>query len=1825
MPRTVNPASISVGAGIAPQGTVEDNSFRYPQRDIDPLRAHLQDPNNAHMAAAIGIVDAGGFFSSTDVEGALQELGGGGAAGRHNGLVLGGTFTSGPGLLTLDTPTQVLIGGVLASFGGATVVLPPSVTRYVWIDPTTSTLTASPALPAVSSEPILIAKVVTDAGANVTSSQDARFFVANLDRKLDYTLRSDGSAVNDASEACFVTLDAALFWLENYVSTGQERKAVVVVRGNHTISSTVVLPAGVPNVEFRGEGGASFSTGAPLLFPMFDVSGTTGATFSGINFICDHSVSVAISTNNPALACSNVTVRNCRFITGGATWIIGVQLYQATPNIQQGHRVLDSEFTASTTAVRIDRAVGCVVRDCTMTGNNTAGSFGTSLMRAGGVGENCLVDNVQANNFGYPFYTTTDTTTLRKCLSTSGAVVVGGKASVVDGCTFASATVTGGLSVDTTATGTVVSDTTVTSTAVHPALSDPAGIFLRADGAVVTGCTVTGFYSAGPGNNGAGVRVLDSSGNKVVATDISNCGTGVELTGTASTTSVDTCTLTAKVVGVFAAPTTSGVRVTNSTILLDSVTGVEGVVVLGSGAFVLGCNVATARAFNTYAVGEVPAGVRCGTTGPYLIEGCSFTNFYDSTNHSGGGVCAGDVTNVVVTGCTFVEGGVNLDGTTLGSVLVTGCTFYANAPALRHLGVTVTADTLLDMGVTGCVFKFNSDDTYYGVDVSASVGLNRVVVSNCTYTNTVSPAGVEAFVHITTGLGDNVLIEGNSVSYPTAHTSGCIFIAGVEAVTITGNSITSGTPSTGGTAVRVQSKTVTCVSNTLIGMRGIVLVAAGGYLPTLQASGNTFDGGDDTAMVGISLSTVGAAPVTAYNTTVTGNVFMNYLTAVDLTTPASNTLSKFAFTGNTVSGCRYGVVTDALTADTLSVSSNTFTIYDYAFFYNRASATYTNCMVNGNTVTQVGFVGPVFAQGVLALTGAVVANLSVSGNTLDHEGAVGGVSVTLTGQGAHDISVDGNTVRNEVATSNHPILVALSSTVVGFPQASNISVSRNTVRHFGNSYDAIRLELSSSLVPNTFRNVRMNANSVVAQQNNASNGGVVLLVSGVGGVFPTVRSVSMNQNGVSTFGPSVKFQASDMGRIENVSLCENTAVAGNVSSVGAIYFECSYTGGGGVSPATALVDGVTLSRNAVKYSASNFAVRVECAAPAMNLSVDENSVVQVGDVGSPFLNTGNIYLSLPNTSAFGTRNAATCVSVCRNKVSGVNYGEAAILLNTPGGLVTQGENITVDDNEVFNHVRAAIKVQFGYDAIQNLSVSGNKVRDVGGNAVRVDNALAVYGLNISDNTIHGALSAGVAGAATIAVVLDAGEGFVFTGNRLGATSRRGIYVDGGSATSALDAVTFTGNNISFSGGTSPEEGVYLSWQYLLTTVTASGNVVRGATTGIYVDGGFPTSSLGLPSSVRGVAILGNSITATDCGVRVSNHTTDSGLGTARLEGVRVSGNTINSGSTSGAMVYGVIVDTVFGTLDKTGISGNTVDMGSLSTGAGMVVSANDAVPSQVSVTDNSTLYGEYGVSIQGNNASVFSDITVCRNQLSTLTTDGIHIGGMTALTNVMVDGNTIEGTGAKGVSLSSSSMQSDSRNISVSNNSVNSTEGVGLWVQLLQSSSTPSVYNLSVCHNKVSNWNEGSAAAATIPAIRISLCDDPTKPHPLQNLNVSHNLCENVTDDWVCGFKFFLDEKTRQVVFAHNQVLLDNQTNAAAMDWTFANTGAFVPKDFSFTGNQFRNTNGVGPTYTGATGDFATFYGNIGSAANFWTTFATNWTTYVPNAAIATHNIDNGT
>ena len=70
--------------------------------------AHIADTSDAHDASAISIADSGGYFSGSDVEAALQELGAGGGGGGGVGNMWKMSLASSQTLATSNTLTQIL-------------------------------------------------------------------------------------------------------------------------------------------------------------------------------------------------------------------------------------------------------------------------------------------------------------------------------------------------------------------------------------------------------------------------------------------------------------------------------------------------------------------------------------------------------------------------------------------------------------------------------------------------------------------------------------------------------------------------------------------------------------------------------------------------------------------------------------------------------------------------------------------------------------------------------------------------------------------------------------------------------------------------------------------------------------------------------------------------------------------------------------------------------------------------------------------------------------------------------------------------------------------------------------------------------------------------------------------------------------------------------------------------------------------------------------------------------------------------------------------------------------------------------------------------------------------------------------------------------------------------------------------------------------------------------------------------------------------------------------------------------------------------------------
>jgi hypothetical protein len=419
MPRKIDPTTLNIGAGTLPAGTVDDNAFKYPERDVDPLRVHIHDPSRAHMASAIGIVDAADCYISDEVEGALQELCGGMSAGRMNGMVEGGYIVdppdsaghppypapaAGAGLkVTLvapgtGNPSTVLIGAHVVDIsgfeydfaigvdpvGGASTGIAGIYYLYVETDHTSADyqkLVASTTLPVVALEKILIAMIVHD-GTNILKVVDTRYFVANLDRKLPYTLRSGipintgdgtfgGEDTDTWSEALFQTLDAALFWIANYDGSGdtQEEKATIIVRGRQVLSeSSYLIPDGV-TLQGSGPDAKIIWQGSGVLFKI------TGADvrFKDLQILLDNDINVTtVAIDLLAPAANAFKMENCT-ISNEAGSLIFTQCIAAQNN--NGHAFTDCFFVGGRGGNFIAQFHNCTVttiNHCVFNGNDEA-------------------------------------------------------------------------------------------------------------------------------------------------------------------------------------------------------------------------------------------------------------------------------------------------------------------------------------------------------------------------------------------------------------------------------------------------------------------------------------------------------------------------------------------------------------------------------------------------------------------------------------------------------------------------------------------------------------------------------------------------------------------------------------------------------------------------------------------------------------------------------------------------------------------------------------------------------------------------------------------------------------------------------------------------------------------------------------------------------------------------------------------------------------------------------------------------------------------------------------------------------------------------------------------------------------------------------------------------------------------------------------------------------------------------------------------------------------------------------------------------------------
>lgn len=287
------------------------------------------------MAVTTGIVDAGGYYVSDEVEGALQELGASLASvslDRQNGWYEGGVQDIATAVTHVNTTitlagtwTAVCTTGIY-DLSGDSILLPDNTTVWVFVHGTTGVLTQQAGVPDITTLEHVIVGRFTCAGNTVTVKEDGRFFLRNDNRKISYSVRSDNAAADANSEGAFYSIQAAFLWMATYNPANVSKKTKLIVRGSNTVVSSLIVP--VDNLEIEGEPGASItiSGGGPL--NLFNLNGRVQFRLSKISLLSNATGSTAIFDN--AIAVDGFFLDGVTISAGTGTWGRGVSFTSAT-------------------------------------------------------------------------------------------------------------------------------------------------------------------------------------------------------------------------------------------------------------------------------------------------------------------------------------------------------------------------------------------------------------------------------------------------------------------------------------------------------------------------------------------------------------------------------------------------------------------------------------------------------------------------------------------------------------------------------------------------------------------------------------------------------------------------------------------------------------------------------------------------------------------------------------------------------------------------------------------------------------------------------------------------------------------------------------------------------------------------------------------------------------------------------------------------------------------------------------------------------------------------------------------------------------------------------------------------------------------------------------------------------------------------------------------------------------------------------------------------------------------------------------------------------
>ncbi len=1421
MPRNIDPGSLKVGKGLVPPGTVEDSSLLNPSRDVESLRVHVLDPSRAHMAVTTGITDAGDYYLSREVEGALQEIGGASSGGRQNGVMTGFGYTDVGLTVTFDSPSTALVP-TLRDYSGESTTLPdntPSV--WVYIDPGTGLLTqfvgANP--PSITTpENLLLWQFTTSAGA-VTGARDARLYVRNLDRKLPFTVRASGAQEDQESEACFVTLDAAVVYLQ-YSAPLNGLRTEVIIRGPVTTGS-IDLP--LDGVQFRGEDGATITLTSGTY--LFDLKGHAGISFSDLTFETDAAGATAIVDSvgaSPTL--TPFSLNRCVFTGGLSSWDAGVDLASS------GRITVSScKMTVVLTGISVADPFGVLVESTEVSAVNfTVGSMG---IRLGNL-----------------------------------PVTTPSSVAMVCGCTVTGFDI--GVSI-------VGEAPTITGCKVFPGNNATVGIIVGpSTNAVVSGNLVDCSLNAGLVGLRADASSADITGLKVVNNTFFGARVyGIDFQGSVQESSVSDNTIDCNIpsspndptalAGIYVHTAGAPVRVpgyltVSGNVVWRACTGI--MLVGGASNPVIGVAV-TGNTVHHCAIG---------------VAGSPATLFETSTGIgavycAGLNICANEVYGI---GAILTDAGavvlptpanVHSDG-----VLLRDCTrSLVSGNQLRELsskGGGKSAGFHYDGPGTGAAYTSRGVKVFgNGIDNIPGDGILFVVGSAvAAFTRTFEDASisdntigqVESGIRFNAGgLGvvNNLLIVGNAID--DVDTDNGITVNVVEAPGIPSGGSLQGLSVTGNTVANTAAKGIAfaCENNcTAVGVLldrnmirlpvgdGIALTigVGGGAGPTLFE--NVSVSGNNITMTGAAVQAVAWSSVagSVSDVRIEENSILAAYDGIEIVAvgtgggPTNTTLSNFTFRGNKVTASRrgfFGLVGGFVNA--WAVTDNSINADDTVFQLAPSAVAASTTASTGISLSRNRFVAASAGTNTqLLFSDMKVSSLSVEDNTFGQGAAAstGGLNLSISGAGlgtapsVRDLGVCRNTFRSMDCAG-------IAITVAGpVDDALNLDFSDNIFD--GVATDSVGSPRASVFLCNidaVVRNMSVRNNRASASGHAfATHGGLDLTLLGARGL-----DVSGNQFddavGLSAaqYGSIFHLEASGAGNLRDVTVCRNKSRGAEVPSTSTSQSLISLDLQG-----FALVENLSVCDNDLDRVANGlgntYGVYLQTTTDFARFSCDRNRVTGVGSTEKAF------YLVV---GAAG----ASEVSVSGNYVT----GDATTGVSGPGIWVNfagTGEGVRVCNNTLIGDSSATdgILIDGGssFPAV-GLKVESNYVRGYV-DPITVD-CDSLFGLSFTGNEAENFSSSGVTSGAFCLRMSGSGKMLNFadnkcTGNSFSNPNARGWYL--GFVTGVV-GLTFSHNIVILTGAPGVTECLRLETSSLLGTpyfinFVFTGNVFRGSTNGI---------------------------------------------------------------------------------------------------------------------------------------------------------------------------------------------------------------------------------------------------------------------------------------------------------------------------------------------------------------------------------------------------------